>query len=41
LKNADGLIAEVTAAVKTWRDEAEALRIRWSEQEQMVSAFAA
>jgi len=39
LKAADGLIAEVAAAVKTWRDEAEALRIRRSEQDQMSSAF--
>ncbi len=41
LKKADGLIAEVLAAVRTWRDEAEALRIRRSEQDQMASAFAA
>jgi serine/threonine-protein kinase HipA len=41
LKNADGLIAEVAAAMKTWREEAEALRIRRPEQEQMASAFAA
>jgi hypothetical protein len=31
----------VAAAVKTWPDEAEALRIRRPEQEQMASAFAA
>lgn len=41
LKEADGLIAEVAAAVKTWRDEAGALRIRRSEQDAMASAFAA
>jgi serine/threonine-protein kinase HipA len=41
LKDADGLIAEVAAAVKTWREEADALRIRRSEQDQMASAFAA
>jgi serine/threonine-protein kinase HipA len=41
LKDADGLIAEVAAAVKTWRDEADGLRIRRSEQDQMASAFAA
>jgi serine/threonine-protein kinase HipA len=41
LKEADGLIAEVAAAVKTWRDEAGVLRIRRSEQDQMASAFAA
>jgi len=35
------LIAEVTAAVKTWRQEADALRIRRSEQDQMAPAFAA
>jgi serine/threonine-protein kinase HipA len=41
LKDADGLIAEVAAAVRTWREEAEVLRIRRSEQDQMASAFAA
>jgi serine/threonine-protein kinase HipA len=41
LQEADGIIAEVKAAVKTWRDEAEALRIRRSEQDQMAPAFAA
>jgi serine/threonine-protein kinase HipA len=40
LKEADGIIAEVEDAVKTWRDEAEALRIRRSEQDQMAAAFA-
>ena len=40
LKEADGIIAEVEAAVKTWRDEAQALRIRRSEQDQMAAAFA-
>jgi hypothetical protein len=39
LKAADGLIAEVAAAVKTWRDEAHALHIRRSEQDQMAAAF--
>jgi serine/threonine-protein kinase HipA len=39
LKEADGLVAEVAAAVKTWRKEAGALGIRPSEQEQMTSAF--
>jgi serine/threonine-protein kinase HipA len=39
LKEADGVIAEVLAAVKTWRGEAEELRIRRSEQDQMASAF--
>jgi serine/threonine-protein kinase HipA len=41
LKEADGVIAEVEAAVKGWRDQAEALRIRRSEQDQMAAAFAA
>jgi serine/threonine-protein kinase HipA len=36
-----GIIAEVEAAVKSWRDQAEALRIRRSEQDQMAAAFAA
>ena len=40
LKEANEIIAEVEAAVKTWRDEAEALRIRRSEQDQMAAAFA-
>jgi serine/threonine-protein kinase HipA len=40
LKEADEIIAEVEAAVRTWRDEAEALRIRGSEQDQMAAAFA-
>jgi serine/threonine-protein kinase HipA len=39
LKEADGIIAEEEAAVKSWRDEAEALRIRRSEQDQMAAAF--
>jgi serine/threonine-protein kinase HipA len=39
LGEADGLIAEVLMAVKTWRNEAKALVIRASEQEQMASAF--
>jgi serine/threonine-protein kinase HipA len=39
LKEADRCIAEVLSAVKSWRDEAEALHIRRSEQEQMASAF--
>jgi serine/threonine-protein kinase HipA len=39
LKAADGLITEVAAAVKTWREEADALRIRRSEQDQMAPAF--
>jgi hypothetical protein len=41
LKEADGIIADVEGAVKTWRDEAETLRIRRSEQDQMAAAFAA
>jgi serine/threonine-protein kinase HipA len=41
LKAADGLIAEVQAAVGTWQDEAASLGIRRSEQDQMASAFAA
>jgi serine/threonine-protein kinase HipA len=41
LKQADGLIGEVLAAVKTWRQEAETLRIRRSEQDQMATAFTA
>jgi serine/threonine-protein kinase HipA len=41
LKEADGIVAEVEAAVKTWREEAEALRIRRSEQDQMAAAFTA
>jgi serine/threonine-protein kinase HipA len=41
LKEADGLIGEVLAAVKTWRHEAETLRIRRSEQDQMATAFTA
>jgi serine/threonine-protein kinase HipA len=41
LKEADGLIAEALKAVKTWRNEAEALGIRRSEQDQMASAFPA
>ncbi len=41
LEEADRLIAEVLAAVKTWRNEAAALGIRPSEQEQMASAFPA
>jgi serine/threonine-protein kinase HipA len=41
LKEADGLIAEVAAAVRSWREEAEGLRIRRSEQDAMASAFAA
>jgi hypothetical protein len=40
LKEADGIIADVEAAVKTWRSEAEALRLRRSEQDQMAAAFA-
>jgi serine/threonine-protein kinase HipA len=40
LKEADGVIAEVLDAVKSWRGEAEVLRIRRSEQDQMASAFA-
>jgi hypothetical protein len=40
LQEADGIIAEVEAAVMSWRDEAEALRIRRSEQDQMAVAFA-
>jgi serine/threonine-protein kinase HipA len=39
LEKADGLIAEVYAAVTTWRDEAASLGIRHSEQDQMASAF--
>jgi hypothetical protein len=39
LREADGLIAEVRNAVKTWRNEAKALGIRASEQEQMAAAF--
>jgi hypothetical protein len=35
-----GGIADVEAAVKTWRDEAEAFRIRRSEQDQLAAAFA-
>jgi len=35
------VIAEVLGAVKSWRDEARALGIRKSEQEQMASAFPA
>ena len=38
LKQADGLIAEVGAAVRSWREEAEGLRIRRSEQDAMASA---
>jgi hypothetical protein len=41
LKEANGIIADVEAAVKTWRDEAESVRIRHSEQDQMAAAFAA
>jgi serine/threonine-protein kinase HipA len=41
LDEADRLIAEVLSAVKTWRNEARALGIRKSEQEQMASAFPA
>jgi serine/threonine-protein kinase HipA len=40
LKEADGIIADVGSAVRSWRDEAEALRIRRSEQDQMAAAFA-
>jgi serine/threonine-protein kinase HipA len=40
LKEADKCIAEVLSVVKTWRDEAETLHIRRSEQDQMASAFA-
>jgi serine/threonine-protein kinase HipA len=40
LKEANGIIAEVEGAVKSWRDEAEALRIRRSEQDQIAAAFA-
>ncbi len=39
LKEADALIAEVRAAVTTWREEAASLGIRRSEQDQMASAF--
>lgn len=39
LKEADGIIADVETAVKTWRAEAEAFRIRRSEQDQMAAAF--
>jgi serine/threonine-protein kinase HipA len=39
LKEADGLIADVLTVVKTWRDEAAALGIRRSEQDQMALAF--
>ena len=35
----DSMITEVAAAVKTWRAEADALRIRRSEQDQMSPAF--
>jgi hypothetical protein len=41
LGEADRLIAEVLSAVKTWLNEAKALGIRPSEQEQMASAFPA
>jgi hypothetical protein len=41
LEEADQLIAEVFGVVKSWRDEATALGIRKSEQEQMASAFPA
>jgi serine/threonine-protein kinase HipA len=41
LKEANGIIAEVEAAVQTWHGEAESLRIRRSEQDQMAGAFAA
>jgi serine/threonine-protein kinase HipA len=41
LKEADEIIAEVERAVKTWHEEAETLRIRRSEQDQMAAAFAA
>lgn len=41
LKEAEGLIAEALKAVKTWRNEATALGIRRSEQDQMASAFPA
>jgi serine/threonine-protein kinase HipA len=41
LEEADQLIAEVLGAVKSWRNEATALGIRKSEQEQMASAFPA
>jgi serine/threonine-protein kinase HipA len=41
LEEADQLIAEVLGAVKSWRNEARALGIRKSEQEQMASAFPA
>jgi hypothetical protein len=39
LEEAELLIAEVLTAVKTWLNEAEALGVRKSEQEQMASAF--
>ena len=39
LPAADAVIDEVRAAVRTWRSEAEALRIGRSEQETMASAF--
>ena len=39
LKEADGAIAEVKRAVGTWRQEAERLRIRKSEQDEMAAAF--
>src|SRR3984957_17332722 len=41
LEEADRLIAEVLGAVRNWRNEARALGIRKSEQEQMASAFPA
>jgi serine/threonine-protein kinase HipA len=41
LAEADRLIAEVLTVVKTWRKEAEVLRIRKSEQDQMAPAFPA
>jgi serine/threonine-protein kinase HipA len=41
LAEADRLIAEVLTGVKTWRNEAKALGIRLSEQEQMAAAFPA
>ena len=37
LKEADGVIEEVATAVKTWRAEAEGLRIRRSEQDKWHS----
>ncbi len=39
LQEADAVIADVQAAVKTWRTEAERLGLRRSEIEQMAGAF--